>query len=193
MYSDICYGIEVYGLCSDTSLERLQVIQNKLLKLLLRLDPYTSTNLLHSELNILEVKDLYDTSLLLFVYANLQGDCPAALKDYFVTRNSAYNTRQMGHLEYRRAQMDLGTSGVQYHAAELLNLVSKCHKKIFHIENISSVIYVKNLYKDTVNNFTILTGEMSLVTRVAKGHKLLPMMIIFCTILKLFLVTVIVV
>ena len=26
VYSDICYGIEVYGLCSDTSLERLQVI-----------------------------------------------------------------------------------------------------------------------------------------------------------------------
>ena len=27
-----------------------------------------------------EVKDLYNTSLLLFVHANLQGDCPAAVK-----------------------------------------------------------------------------------------------------------------
>ena len=40
VYSNISYGIEVYGSCSDTSLERLQVIHNKLLKLLLRLDPY---------------------------------------------------------------------------------------------------------------------------------------------------------
>ena len=86
-----------------------------------RLDPYTSTNLLHSELNILKVKDLYNTSLLLFVLANLQGDCPADVKNYFVRRNSAYNTRQTGHLEHRRARLDLGTSRVQYHAAELWN------------------------------------------------------------------------
>ena len=153
VYSNISYGIEVYGSCSDTSLERLQVIQNKLLKLLLRLDPYTSTNLLHSELNILKVKDLCNTSLLLFVHANLQGDCPAAVKNYFVRRNSVYNTRQTGHLEYRRARLDLGTSRVQYHAAELWNLLSDVIKKTFHVENISNVIYVKNLYKDTVNNF----------------------------------------
>ena len=34
VYSNISYGIEVYGSCSDTSLDRLQDIQNKLLKLL---------------------------------------------------------------------------------------------------------------------------------------------------------------
>ena len=132
VYSNISYGTEVYGWCSDTSLERLQVIQNKLLKLLLRLDPYTSTNLLHSELNILKVKDMYNTSLLLFVHANLQGDCPAAVKNYFVRRKSVYNTRQTGHLfiEYRRARLDLGTSRVQYHAAELWNLLSDVIKKI---------------------------------------------------------------
>ena len=126
----VSYGIEVLGSCSDTSLERLRVIQNKLLKLLLRLDPYTSTNLLHSELNILKVKDLYKISLLLFVHANLQGDCPAAVKNYFVRRNSVYNTRQTGHLEYRRARLDLGTSRVQYHAAELWNLLSDIIKNI---------------------------------------------------------------
>ena len=36
VYSNISYGIEVCGSCSDTSLDRLQVMQNKLLKLLLR-------------------------------------------------------------------------------------------------------------------------------------------------------------
>ena len=109
-------------------------------------------NLLHNELNILEVKDLYNTSLLLFVHANLQGDCPAAVKNYFVRRNSVYNTRQMGHLEYRRAQLDPRTSRVKYHAAELWNPLSDVIKT-FHVENISNVIYVENLYKDTVNNF----------------------------------------
>ena len=68
-YSNISYGIEVYGSCSDTTLERLQVIPNKSLKLLFWLDPYTSRNMLHTELNNLKVKDLCDTFLLLFVHA----------------------------------------------------------------------------------------------------------------------------
>ena len=76
------WNVHIYGFCSDSSLHILQVIQNKLLKLLLRLDPYTSTNLLHSELNIMKVKDLYNTSLLLFVHANLQSDGSAAVKKY---------------------------------------------------------------------------------------------------------------
>ena len=48
VYSNISYGIEIYVSCSDTSLERLQIILNKSLKLLLRFDPYTNTNLLYS-------------------------------------------------------------------------------------------------------------------------------------------------
>ena len=75
--------------------------------------------MLHNELNILKVKDLHNTSLLLFLHANIQVDCPAAMKKYFVRRNNVYNTRQTGHLEYRRARLDLGTSRVQYDAAEL--------------------------------------------------------------------------
>ena len=107
---------------------------------------------MHSELNILKVKDLYNTSLLLFVHANLQGDGPAAVKNYIVRRNSAYNTRQMGHLEYRRARLDLGTSRAQYHAFELWNLLSDVIK-IFHVENISNVVFLKILYRDTMDNF----------------------------------------
>ena len=95
-------------------------------------------------MNILKGKDLYNTSLLLFVHANLQGDCPAAVKNYFVRRNSTYNTRQTGHLEYRRARLNLGTSRVQYHAAELWNLLSDV-MKIFHVENITNVVFVKKI------------------------------------------------
>ena len=130
VYSNISYGVEVCVSCSDTSLDRLQVVQNKLLKLLLRLAPYRSTNLLHNDLNILKVKYLYNTPLLLFMHANLQGDCPAAVKCCFVRRNSSYNKRQTGHLEYRRARLNLGISRVQYRAAEEWNLLRDVIKTI---------------------------------------------------------------
>ena len=64
------------------------------------------------------------------MHANLHGDCPAAVKNYLLGRKSAYNTRQTGHLEYRRARLDLATSRVQYHAAEQWNLLSDVIKKI---------------------------------------------------------------
>ena len=82
------------------------------------------------------------------------------MKNYFVRRNSAYNTRQTGHLEYRRARLDLGTSRVQYHAAELWNLSSDVIK-IFHVENIFNVVFVTKLYLDTMDNlynFNLIGG-----------------------------------
>ena len=86
VYSRITYGIEVYGSCAKTSLDRVQILQNKLLKLLLRLHPLTSTNSIHNNMKILKIKDVYDLSLCVFVHRNLQGDCPPALKRYFVKR-----------------------------------------------------------------------------------------------------------
>ena len=76
-----------------------------------------------------------------------------------------------GHLEYRRARLDLGTSKVQYHAAELWNLLSDVIK-IVNVENISNVIFVKKIYTDTMDNFHNfdLIGEMPLVARVAKMY-----------------------
>ena len=56
IYSRINYGIEVYGSCADEHLSKLQVMQNKLLKLLLKLDYHTSTNLLHFYMALLKLQ-----------------------------------------------------------------------------------------------------------------------------------------
>ena len=52
IYSRISYGIEVYGNCSQQNIQKIQTIQNKLLKLLLSKDRMTSTNELHKHMNI---------------------------------------------------------------------------------------------------------------------------------------------
>ena len=44
IYSRIKYGIEVYGNCSATNLNKIQVMQNKLMKLLLNIDRLTPTD-----------------------------------------------------------------------------------------------------------------------------------------------------
>ena len=84
-------------------------------------------------MKILKIKDVYDLSFCVFVNRNLQGDCPPALKIYFVKRNTPHNTHQAGQLEYCRARIELGTSRFQYHAAKLWNLLNHRYKSILCI------------------------------------------------------------
>ena len=58
VYSRIAYGIEVYGSCNTTLLAKVQVMQNKLLMILYNKDRRYSTNTLHHELKLLQVKDI---------------------------------------------------------------------------------------------------------------------------------------
>ena len=73
IYSRIQYGIEVYSSCSETHTNRLQVTQNKLLKLILKLDRLTVTNLLHKEINVLKVTHIGESSVLGFVNKVVRG------------------------------------------------------------------------------------------------------------------------
>ena len=74
--SPINRGIKVYGSCEKTSLEKVQILQNKLLNLVLRLHPLTNTNALHNKMKILVIKDVYELTLDVFVHCNLPGYCP---------------------------------------------------------------------------------------------------------------------
>ena len=74
--SRIKYGIEIYGNCSERNVNKIHTMQNKLLKLLLQLDRLTPTSVLHKNLNILKINDLYKCSVLLFVNDTQIGKCP---------------------------------------------------------------------------------------------------------------------
>ena len=52
---------------------KLQILQNKLLKLLTKKDRRYSTNKLHIDLNILKVKHIYEMSVLTFVHGCVRG------------------------------------------------------------------------------------------------------------------------
>ena len=97
IYSRIQYGIEVYRSCSETHINRLQVIQNKLLKLILKLDRLTSTNIHHKEINVLEVTHIGESGVLGFVNKVLCGQCPAIFLSYYEIKRHA-DVRTKGQL-----------------------------------------------------------------------------------------------
>ena len=87
IYSRVQYGIEVYSSCSETHINRLQVIQNKLSKLIHNLDRLTATIILYKEINILKVTHIDESSVLGFVNKVLCGQCPAIFLSYYVSKH----------------------------------------------------------------------------------------------------------
>ena len=98
VFSRIKYGIEIYGNCSDRNVNKIQIMQNKLLKLLLQMDRLTPTNILHKNLNIL--KSIHK-------------------------KHSHYDLRQKGKLDIPPARLTLGDRAVRIKGAKLWNDIHK--------------------------------------------------------------------
>ena len=132
IYSRISYGIQIYGNCSNHLLGKLQTIQNKLLKFLLKLDPETGTDLLHKTMRILKLKDLYKVSILNFVNNCIQGRNPEIFINYFTIRpsNNNRNTNQL-IVPFRR--INVGCASIKHRGAHTWNSLSECclHKQLY--------------------------------------------------------------
>ena len=89
--SKICYGIEIYGSVNKTQSKRLQVVSNKLLKILFCRSPLHSTNQLHKGLDILQVIDVYKASVLKFVSLCLPKIPLPMFKDYYQSRRNMHD------------------------------------------------------------------------------------------------------
>ncbi len=104
IYSKIQYGIEVYGRSNPTTLKKVQTQQNRALKILYNRDYLTPTTKLHTDLNLLLVKDIYKINIAKFVFKHQNESLPDIFKDLF-TENSnihSHNTRQSRklHIDY---------------------------------------------------------------------------------------------
>ena len=102
IYSRIKYGISVYGQIGLTKINKIQVLQNKLLKVLAHKKFRYSTNKLHDDFGILKVMDIANQEILTFVYKYFNNNLPSVFQDYFtlfgnengtVTRNTNFNIR----------------------------------------------------------------------------------------------------
>ena len=146
IYSKIKYAIEVYGNCSSTNMNKMLILQNKLMKMLLKLDRRTSTNYLHKMLNICKVNDIYLCCLLNFVNDVLCGRCPDVFKNYFEFRRNVYDVRRKGQVKIPAARLPFGDKAVRIHGASFWNKLNtsvvpfrlkKCFKKKMKILLIS--------------------------------------------------------
>ena len=152
IYSKISYGIEIYGSASNSKLQRIQTLQNKLMKLLNKRDYLYSTNQLHIDMNTLKVTDIYRFKISQFVYNCLSGNQICNFSNYFTVRGNYHhrNLRNINQLHTPTIRTELGRTTVQNTGATLWNNISDNIKAVKSIH-----IFKKLQFKSIISEYTI--------------------------------------
>ena len=137
IYSRIHYRIEAYRSCAKETLSKLQIMQNKLLKSLLKWDQRTPTDHMHQWLSILKIVDVYIVKVLSFV--NEYGSCrvPEVFVNYYTIRQTELNRNRISmYIPWSRTYLDLSRCHVK--GARLWNN---------HPQTTSQMLYKKSFHK----------------------------------------------
>ena len=126
IYSRIQYGIELYGSACKKSLKKIQIKQNRALKVLFNKEFRTPTLDMHKELKLLMVKDIAKVNLLKFVHQQRCGALPDAFDNHYseVSHHHNRDTRQKDNLYVDRGTA-LSKKSTKYRGAVLWNSVNK--------------------------------------------------------------------
>ena len=119
----IKYGVEIYGLSSQTNRRSLQGIQNKLLKILCKSGRYDSPSVLYKQHNILNVVEISIFFILRFVFRQLNGLLPTVFRPYFTSNAETglrrHRSENKLHVPYFR--LEYGRKSIQCLGARLYN------------------------------------------------------------------------
>lgn len=123
IFSHINYGLELYGSCASHLIQKLQVKQNSLLKLLLKHERLYSTDKLHSDLDIMKIDDLFKVKILSFVYECLSQSTIPLFHDYFQLHHNVHthDTRNRLTLSQPLTKTAIGHSALNVYGASLWN------------------------------------------------------------------------
>lgn len=148
-YSKIQYGIEVYSQANKKDMKKIQVKQNRALKILFNKEFLTATNKIHKENEIMLVEDIAKTNIIKFVYKQRKKETPIVFQDYFTENNQIHkvNTRQQNNLHIKTPRSNLGKKTIKYRGAQLWNQTNKEVRKYKTLKTFTKEIrkgYIKN-------------------------------------------------
>ena len=124
IYSRIKYGSIVTGLTTKLNIDKIQTLQNKLLKVLYMKNYRFSTNKLHSELSILKVEDMIKQEILSFVYQYIHNKLPNVFNNYFLHRqilSEMIEEKRKRRFILPRVATKIGENTIKYTGSKLFN------------------------------------------------------------------------
>ena len=124
-YSKIQYGIEVYGGGGRGTIKQIQILQNRVLKILFNKDWLTPTKELHKELKVLLVSDIHRLQISKFVYKFFHNTLPPPFADYYKLNSNTHehHTRTNNHIHIDRMH---SPNTVKVAGAKIYNDIPEC-------------------------------------------------------------------
>ena len=121
--SKIRYGLEAYGITSKKNIKKLQIQQNRALKILFNKDIRTNTKELHRDLQILMIKDLQRQCLAQIAYKNQSNEHNRNTQFSFEKNKDihTYNTRQNNNLHVPHYKTKIGKQTIEYTVPKIWN------------------------------------------------------------------------
>ena len=148
IYSGIKYGISVYGQASNIKLNKVQKLQNQLLKVLSGKKFRFPTDELHDEFELLTVKDISEQEILTFVHNFFSNNLPPVFDGYFETLASRHNRNTRNGstlLKIPRHPTNITESSIKIMGAKLWNKLDKTLKSITKAKNFKSKFKMSRL------------------------------------------------
>ena len=132
------YGVEVYANCSKLAIDRLNKLNNKLLRILL-VKNYDTPNIeLYRAFNVLPIPLLHEMRILELIHKFYYHNhlLPKIFQEYFITNNAVhqYSTRNKLNLHMSVVNSNLGQRCSIYHGSKYWNELPdylKCSSSVF--------------------------------------------------------------
>src|ERR1044071_2728703 len=117
------YCSSILFLCTNDDIDRLQVLQNKCMRNILKMDRFTSTEILTETLEVLSVKQIILYRTLIFIHKIVNGFTPKYLSSKIRYRNDANkkNLRNANLIMLSSATKACSQNSLFYKGIKLLN------------------------------------------------------------------------
>ena len=137
IYSKIKYGITVYGFANKDKINRIQILQNKLLKVLLSKNYRYPTSDLHLELGILKVQDIIEVETATFMHNYFSNKLPTMFNKYFTLFGEVTDIQTRGsnnQIIVDKHKTNMGESSIKISGAKIWNKISTSNKQIKNVK-----------------------------------------------------------
>ena len=125
-YSHLIYGCNIWGLTSENNLHKIEVLQNKCMRIITFSDNRCQAHPIFSNLKVVKVRDIIRMQLILPLYGFLQNSLPSDLKKLFRLTDNVHRhaTRQTFHVP-SICTSTYGKNSITFRGPELWNLMFK--------------------------------------------------------------------
>ena len=144
IYPHVTYSIELFGNATDNNIHGLQMLQNKLLRILQMKEPRYPTNMLYKNYDTFKIRDLHEISFLILAHKIIYhpDKLPTVYRNYFRLNSDTHDhcTRNKYNICPPQIRTNIGAKDFRFKSHQLWNGLTEDIKLTENISQFRSKI-----------------------------------------------------